>query len=383
MNKEIENSDVRIEQLAQLLSVNTKTAVANVVLATLLAYMLSGDLPQMMIFNWLLAVFTVNVVRMYIGRYFLTHTVEEPRLINMRLNIFRLGLFLTASLWGASSYLVYGGGHIEHQLFIAFMLTGLSAGTAVVYSIEIISALSFLLFAVLPMLIGFAFTKDSTLIAMCISGAFYVIFVAGSIKTFNQRLIENVLLRFAAVNNAEATRQLAFYDMLTSLPNRRLLLERLERSFLSSQRTGKLIAIMFIDLDHFKKLNDTLGHDKGDELLRQVATRLKQSVRASDTVSRFGGDEFVVMLENLSADSQVALVETNKIAQFILTELNKPYNLGKIEYLSTPSIGVAILGEHGETQQDLLKHADIAMYHAKKISRNTVCIYDENLMKQN
>lgn len=375
------SSEVQSEQLAQLLSFNTKTTVANIVLAVVLVYMLKSVLPAVVVLSWLSALFIINAIRFYIGRYFLKHPVTEPHLINTRINIFRIGLFLSASLWSVSCYLVYENGYIQHQLFIAFILAGLSAGTAVVYSIEILSALSVLIFAVLPMLIGFAFTDNPTLIAMSVVGAFYFIFVVSSIRTQNKRLIEGILLRFEAVNQAKEIKQLAFYDVLTGLPNRRLLLERLEHLLVSSKRTNKRSAILFIDLDNFKVLNDTLGHDKGDELLQQVAVRLKENVRESDTIARFGGDEFVLILENLPADYQVALLEVEKITQLILTGLNKPYDLGTIEYVSTPSIGVAFLEVHGKTQQDLLKHADIAMYHAKKSGRNRVSIYRDEMRK--
>jgi diguanylate cyclase (GGDEF)-like protein len=372
------NNDVRCEQIALLLSHNTNANIANVILASLFMYMLKDVLSQTETFGWMLAILIVSATRFYIGQHFLTHPTKELHLVIKRINIFRLGIFLNASMWGVVPYFVYGDGDIEHQLVVAYMVTGLSAGTAVVYSVELLSASSFLICAVIPMLIGFALAGDSTLTAMCVAGVIYILFIAGSVKTFNQRLIEGILLRFKAIDDAEQIKQLAFYDGLTGLPNRRLLLERLDRLFISSRRTDKRGAILFIDLDHFKLLNDTLGHDMGDELLKQVAARLTESVRESDTVSRFGGDEFVVLLENLSAGYQDAVDETKKITQLILADLNKPYYLGLIEYISTPSIGVAFLGEHGETQDDLLKHADIAMYHAKQ-QRNTISIYDDEM----
>ncbi len=375
------NSNVQKEQLAQLLSVNTKTTTANVVLAVLLVYMLNNIVPQIMLYSWLLIVLMINLTRFLFGQYFDAHPVDSPYLINKRLNIFRMGLFVTASAWGASLFLVHGERHVEYQLFIAFLLAGLSAGSAVIYSIELLSALAFLAFSIVPMLIGFVFAREPIFTAMTIAGVIYVLFLYASIKSFNQYLIEGIILRLEAVKNAEEIKKLAFYDALTGLPNRRLLLERLERTFLLNWRTGKRSAILFIDLDHFKVLNDTLGHDKGDELLKQVAIRLTESLRESDTVSRFGGDEFVVMLENLDEDFQLALSEVKKIAELILANLNQPYRLVDVEYVNTPSIGIAFLGEHGRTQSDLLRYADIAMYHAKQSGRNAVSIYEPSMEK--
>lgn len=375
------NSNVQKEQLAQLLSVNTKTTTANVVLAVLLAYILNNIVPQIMLYSWLIIVLMINLTRFLFGQYFDASPVDSPHLINKRLNIFRMGLFVTASAWGASLFLVYGEKHFDYQLFIAFLLAGLSAGSAVVYSIELLSALAFLAFSIVPMLIGFVFAREPIFTAMTIAGVIYVLFLYASVKSFNQYLIEGILLRLEAVKNAEEIKKLAFYDPLTGLPNRRLLLERLERTFLLNWRTVKRSAILFIDLDHFKVLNDTLGHDKGDELLKQVAIRLTESLRESDTVSRFGGDEFVVMLENLDEDFQLALSEVKKIAELILANLNQPYRLVDVEYVNTPSIGIAFLGEHGRTQSDLLRYADIAMYHAKQSGRNAVSIYEPSMEK--
>jgi diguanylate cyclase (GGDEF)-like protein/PAS domain S-box-containing protein len=179
---------------------------------------------------------------------------------------------------------------------------------------------------------------------------------------------------------AEAEIQnLAFYDTLTQLPNRRLLQDRLKQALASSSRTGRDGALLFLDLDHFKTLNDTLGHDIGDLLLKQVAERLTNSVREGDTVARLGGDEFVVLLEDLSELAMEAAEQTEVIGEKILAVLNKPYQLGIHEYQSTPSIGVALFSNHGDAPESLLKHADIAMYQSKKSGRNQICFFDPHM----
>ncbi|MDE5466384.1 GGDEF domain-containing protein, partial [Bradyrhizobium sp. CSS354] len=132
---------------------------------------------------------------------------------------------------------------------------------------------------------------------------------------------------------------LAFFDALTGLPNRRLLLDRLQRASASCPRIDKLGALLFIDLDNFKDLNDTLGHDMGDRLLVLVAQRLQECVRTSDTVARFGGDEFVVMLEGLDVDPAHAAQQAELVAEKLLEQLNRPFQMGAQEHYSTPSIG--------------------------------------------
>ena len=178
---------------------------------------------------------------------------------------------------------------------------------------------------------------------------------------------------------AQQIERLAFYDALTSLPNRRMLGDRLQRAMAGVARSGLQGALLFIDLDNFKDLNDTLGHDTGDQLLLQVAQRLTGCVRAVDTVARFGGDEFVVLVEGLSADAAQASAESALVASHIATTLGKPYVLGSTSHHSTPSIGIALFGQQTCSVDDLLKQADLAMYQAKAAGRNTQRFFDPNM----
>jgi diguanylate cyclase (GGDEF)-like protein/PAS domain S-box-containing protein len=177
----------------------------------------------------------------------------------------------------------------------------------------------------------------------------------------------------------EEIKNLAFYDPLTHLPNRRLLMDRLKQALASSARSGREGALLFIDLDNFKTLNDTLGHDIGDLLLQQVAQRLESCIREGDTVARLGGDEFVVMLEDLSEHDLEAATQAETVGEKILATLNQPYQLATHGHHSTPSIGIAIFSDHEQSQDELLKQADIAMYQAKKAGRNALRFFDPQM----
>ncbi|MDD4926355.1 MAG: diguanylate cyclase, partial [Methylotenera sp.] len=177
----------------------------------------------------------------------------------------------------------------------------------------------------------------------------------------------------------EEIKNLAYYDSLTGLPNRRLLLDRLTQALTFSARSGKEGALLFIDLDHFKTLNDTEGHAVGDLLLQQVAARLTAAVREGDTVARLGGDEFVVMLEDLSDVALEAAAQTEAIGEKILEAISQPYQLGKHEHHSTSSIGATVFNDHQSGIDELLKQADIAMYQAKKAGRNTLRFFDPQM----
>ena len=172
---------------------------------------------------------------------------------------------------------------------------------------------------------------------------------------------------------------LAFYDVLTGLPNRRLLMDRLEKATDASARSNLFGAVLFLDMDHFKTLNDTLGHDVGDLLLQQVAQRLTVCVRLVDTVARLGGDEFVVMIQDLSDNGLEAAAMTQTIGNKILDSLNAPYLLANHTYNSTPSSGAAILGADNLNAVELLKQADIAMYQVKSRGRNAMCFFDPQM----
>jgi diguanylate cyclase (GGDEF)-like protein/PAS domain S-box-containing protein len=174
---------------------------------------------------------------------------------------------------------------------------------------------------------------------------------------------------------AEENFQLAYFDPLTHLANRRRLLDRLGQALTSAAETGRLGAILFLDLDNFKTLNDTRGHDIGDLLLIEVAQRMGDSVRTGDTLARLGGDEFVVLLENLSAHNGEAAALANQVGQKLLHSLGQPYQLKGFEYHGTVSMGVALF-RAGDSIEALLKHADLALYQAKSSGRNTLRFFD-------
>jgi diguanylate cyclase (GGDEF)-like protein len=171
-------------------------------------------------------------------------------------------------------------------------------------------------------------------------------------------------------------RNLAYFDPLTGLPNRRMLLDRLQQAFAMSARHGSHGAVFFIDLDHFKALNDTLGHDVGDLLLVEVARRLQASVRGEDTVARIGGDEFVVMTVSLAEDPRSAAAQAASVGDKILSAISRPFTLRDNLHSLTPSIGVCLFQGRGVAHEDVVKRADLAMYQAKAAGRGTVRFFD-------
>jgi diguanylate cyclase (GGDEF)-like protein len=172
---------------------------------------------------------------------------------------------------------------------------------------------------------------------------------------------------------------LAFYDPLTELPNRRMLLDRLRKSLATSVRKGRLQAVLFVDLDRFKAVNDSFGHHAGDLLLQETARRLTNSTRKIDTVARLGGDEFVVMLEELGELPEAAAARAKMIAEKILAVICQPYQLVGHECFITTSIGITVVGNRQQSTDEVLQQADIAMYQAKAAGRNTLRFFEPAL----
>jgi diguanylate cyclase (GGDEF)-like protein len=173
--------------------------------------------------------------------------------------------------------------------------------------------------------------------------------------------------------------ELAYFDYLTGLPNRRFLIGELEHVLARGRRSGHCGALLYLDLDNFKLLNDTMGHDLGDMLLRQAAQRLRRTVRDSDQLARIGGDEFVVVLEGLGASPSIAAAEADRVVAKILSALRQPYQLGSRLFKSSASIGITLFEGDDTNIETLLKQADLAMYRAKDDGRNSARYFDPGM----
>ena len=176
---------------------------------------------------------------------------------------------------------------------------------------------------------------------------------------------------------ADTLNYLAYYDNLTGLPNRRLFVDRLEQAMKMADRHEKLVAVLFVDLDQFKKVNDSLGHDAGDALLKDAARRLSDCVRSSDTVARWGGDEFCLFLQDIETIDQV-----NIVAEKIIGRFAEPFEIKGKKMFATASLGIILYPLDDINTEDLLKNADVAMYHAKDKGRNNFQFYDNDMTAQ-
>jgi len=207
-------------------------------------------------------------------------------------------------------------------------------------------------------------------VCLCVLGPLLAAGGVARLRMLNGKRRERELQQLKAAH--DEIRNLAFFDPLTSLPNRRLLLDRLRQTLAASVRTKHKRALLFVDLDDFKTLNDTLGHHIGDLLLQEVARRILASIRETDTVARLGGDEFVVLLQDLSEIPEEAAAQAKLVAEKILVTLHQPYLLDGRECRSSSSIGITVFGNPSDSTNEVLQQADIAMYQAKAAGRNTL-----------
>jgi len=199
-----------------------------------------------------------------------------------------------------------------------------------------------------------------------------------SLKEEGLSLVTGFMRDISAQRKAQQeVENFAYYDALTGLPNRRLFADRFHHAVLINQRTKAYCAFIFIDLDNFKVLNDTKGHDVGDQILIEVANRIKQAIRAGDTVARLSGDEFIVMIENLDTQQNIVYQQVSELAQKLLVELNKSYHLDLFEFNTSASLGVTLFNDDKFSFEEHLRHADIAMCQSKAAGRNTYHFYDQ------
>lgn len=497
-------SAIQSAQLKHLYSNSNTALLTSTILAGILAYMQREVTPSSVMLPWLSLVIVLALVRAALNIAYTHSPAEDYSANTVHLFRFRAGVLIAGLAWGSAGVVMFPANDPQHQLFLIFMLAGLSAGSVISYSADLFSAIIYSVSVITPILIRLLIAGDSFSLAMSMAILLYLGFMIVNSRQNYLSLYENIVLRLEAiefeqtvrvknewhhaildgtmdgywlvnmqgnllevnktyslmsgysmqelltmhisdlevVESAEETaahlqkimetgedryeskhrrkdgsifdveisaryrfieggqmvvflqditeqkqavdeiEHLAFYDPLTRLPNRRLLLDHIKRALAASSRAGRDGALLFLDLDHFKTLNDTLGHAFGDMLLQQVADRLTACLRENDTIARLarlGGDEFVVMLEDLSNHPLEAVSQAEVVAEKIHSCLSWPYQLATHEYKGTVSIGVALFSDHEYSKEDLLKHADIAMYQAKKDGRNSMRFFDPQM----
>ncbi|NOV30228.1 bifunctional diguanylate cyclase/phosphodiesterase [Methylomonas sp. ZR1] len=612
---------IQAAQLRQLFAASNVSLISSTLLAAILAYMQRDMIAAHVVLSWLTLIVLVAVSRTLLVKAYRSAAPEVGESTRFWMKRFRIGVLAVGLVWGAAGFLMFPANSSQHQLFLVFMLAGLSAGGVVAFSADLLSAVLFSLSSLLPIIVRLFMSGNGLFVAMSVAGFLYLCFMVISLRRINRSITENIVLHLDAAEREEAMRiseqryrlllkhspigifhydtdlivtycnepfaailqntvdnvvgldikgfndgsilaalhqalngekvsyegnfrpapdaagividmscapsrdgagkivggiaiirdiserkqaeemlrisaiafesqaamivtspdaiilrvnraftaltgyeaqevmgqtpqmlnsgrhdkgfftamwtslqetghwqgeiwnrhknglivaqwltiaavvapdgrithyvgtfsditenkdavaeihRLAYYDPLTHLPNRRLLQDRLGQELVAGARNGLYGAILFLDLDNFKTLNDTRGHEAGDQLLIEVARRLRTSVRECDIVGRLGGDEFLVLLSDLSADVELAAMQTKQVGEKLLDALAHPYDINGYEFHCSASIGIRLYRDH-ELAEDLLRHADLAMYQAKMAGRNAVRFFDPSM----
>jgi diguanylate cyclase (GGDEF)-like protein len=283
--------------------------------------------------------------------------------------------------WGAVAIWLFPENDFIHQVFTAFVIAGMCAGAVTTLSPMSSSAFAFILCAILPVIVRFYQTGTDINYAMAAMAFLFAVMVLSTSRKLNHTIRESLLLRHERVLAEEKIHYQAHYDSLTKLPNRRLLIGRLKQEIARSERHRHIGAVLFLDLDHFKTINDSLGHAVGDVLLKQVALRISQRMRDEDTAARLGGDEFIILLSEVGDTTDEAMDNVMNLAEKILHLFDAPFYVDGHELHVTVSIGVALFPLIESSTEQLLQKSDVAMYEAKQAGRNTIRIFLPKMQK--
>ena len=377
MNTTAESSALHAEIVGMLYANNRRSLMAAIVV--MIALLL---VQWHLIDHVILAVWSSIFLVAYGIRAYLTYQYEkdQQRELHSRqwLQWFRASTCFCGLAWGLGGILLFPEADTAHQAFLIFALVGVSGAGIIIYSVDTLSTNLFSGGIVLFMIPRFLIHGSSVSLALAVLFMVYVFYVTVAGRSLATSLRENISLRIASNLDNKKVHQLAYYDFLTGLPNRRLLTDRLNQAFARCVRHQSYGAVLCLDLNNFKGLNDSKGHQAGDELLQQVAFRLQQCLRKKDTIARMGGDEFIAVLDELSTDKAEAITAAQTTAEKMMAVFAQPFELQNSKYRTAPSIGICLFLGDLLKEDEVLRRADIAMYQAKKSDNlNSIQMYDE------
>jgi diguanylate cyclase (GGDEF)-like protein len=370
-------TDVKSEHIRILFAAIPSSLCAILICSAVLSIAQWRVIDHQVIIGWFTVTNLLSLVRYYMFRIF--QQQQRGRLVD---NIWAQYAILTSlvsgATWGAGGFLLFAEQSPVHQVFLAFVITGICAGAITTLSSLTMAARGFVTLAILPIIIKFNLIGDQFSLAMTIMSLLFVAMILVSSQRLNQTIHQALEFRYQRELAEQTIRYQAQYDDLTDLPNRRLFLSTLRQEMAKADRHGRYGAVFFIDLDRFKSVNDSLGHAIGDELLIKVAHKIGERLRQEDTVARLGGDEFVVILPEVGNDPESAGSHASTIADEMRRLFSSPFIIQGHEIHLTISVGIALYpGDF--SAEDLLKFADVAMYRAKSEGRDGVRLFSVDM----
>ena len=333
---------------------------------------------QSNIIIWFLIINCLSIVRLTLYHAFVKH-LDQQLLNPFWYNLSILISVVSGLLWGGVVYFLFPEQNPVHQVFLGFVIAGMCAGGITTLSALLPSAICFVTSALLPVIIKFMIIDSEISFAMAIMSLLFLIMLIASAKRLNNTILQSLVAQYRYEDAEKTILHIAHYDELTQLPNRRLFMTNLYQQFAKSVRHNRIGALLFIDIDHFKGINDSLGHLVGDELLAEVAKRINSRLRSEDTAARLGGDEFVVLLSEIGSEPALASSLAEKIAEEIRNQFEPLFVIREMEIHLTASIGIALFPYGELTAENIIHNADAAMYQAKENGRNKVRLFTTGL----
>lgn len=362
-------------KLHQLVYANLPLTVLTVLVNSVILCIVQWDyVAHATVLAWLAITNLVSLIRIFLYQRFKQLDVNQP-IPDIWKKITLATSAVTGLTWGATSIFLFPENSIAHQVFLAFVIAGMCAGAVTTLSPVMSSIIAFITLAMLPLITHLLLIEGSVNYAMATMATLFAVMMLITAKRLNRTMTESLEIRQENKVSQGIIKHQAYHDELTNLPNRRLLTEKIKDEISRCLRHHHFSAILFLDLDHFKTINDSLGHTIGDELIQSVATRLKSRMRNEDTVARLGGDEFIILISEAGNSPAEAAKNSQTITMGLLDLFAQPFDIESGPLEITASIGVAIFPLNETTPEELLQKSDVAMYEAKEAGRNKIRLF--------
>jgi len=379
-NDDVVLTDVRLEQIRIIYAAVPSSLLVIMVNSAILSTVLWNIIDHGVITWWFLVTNSLSLVRYYLHQRF-GQLDQEKTDTTIWYQLAIVTSAFSGACWGAAGIWLFSDTSIAHQVFLAFVISGMCAGAISTLSSIRKAARSFVILAIFPVTIQFFLMENAIGNGIAVMSLLFIAMLLYSAQRLNGTIIETLTARKDRELSEKTIRYQALYDDLTDLPNRRHLLDTLRQEMANSERHNRIGAALFIDLDRFKRINDSLGHNVGDELLLQIARRIRTRLRDEDTAARLGGDEFVVLLPEVGPDLTLAGIQATKIANKIRRLFHTPFNIQGHDIHISISIGIALFPLSKVGPEDLIQYADVAMYQAKNEGRDCVRLFSKELQE--
>jgi diguanylate cyclase (GGDEF)-like protein len=379
-NDDVVITDVRLEQIRIIYAAVPSSLLVIMLNSAILSVVLWNVIDHGVIIWWFLATNSLSLIRYYLHQRF-GRLDQEKTDTTIWYQLAIVTSAFSGACWGAAGIWLFSDTSIAHQVFLAFVISGMCAGAISTLSSIRKAARSFVILAIFPVTIQFFLMESAIGNGIAFMSLLFIAMLLYSAQRLNRTIIETLSARKDRDLSEKTIRYQALYDDLTDLPNRRHLLDTLRQEMANSERHNRIGAALFIDLDRFKRINDSLGHNVGDELLLQVARRIRTRLRNEDTAARLGGDEFVVLLPEVGPDLTLAGIQATKIANKIRRLFHTPFNIQGHDIHISISIGIALFPLSKVGPEDLIQYADVAMYQAKNEGRDCVRLFSKELQE--